>query len=217
MKIYQLFYPSLILQKNLLTHVNLVKHLVASIITTALFFCTQQMLSPVVRCMLALMEIAFVSTTSIVSLSKGCLLSFPSVLTKLYLTSISKVGSRLYTRKNGEKFVEVCLITLSANKTPSIILNQSHGLPSKTLTKFVFFWYTYSVVPIWLRMIHRSYKLLSADHVVWNFANFIHKLLPLVYNLNLHPLGTYNLILMKELSNGGGTFVFLGFISDYLL
>ena len=210
-------HPSLILQKHFLTHVNLVKHLEASIITTALFFCTQQMLSPVVRCMLALMEIAFVSTTSIVSLSKGCLLSFPSVLTKLYLTSISKVGSRLYTRKNGEKFVEVCLITLSANKTPSIILNQSHGLPSKTLTKFFFFWYTYSVVPIWLRMIHRSYKLLSADHVVWNFANFIHKLLPLVYNLNLHPLGTYNLILMKELSNGGGTFVFLGFISDYLL
>ena len=217
MKIYQLFYPSLILQKNLLTHVNLVKHLVASIITTALFFFTQQMLSPVVRCMFALMEIAFVSTTSIFSLPKGCLLSFPSVLTKLYLTSISKVGSRLYTRKNGEKFVEVCLFTLSATKTPSIILNQSHGLPSKTLTNYFFLWYTYSVVPIWLRMIHRSYKLLSADHVVWNFANFIHKLLPLVFNLNLHPLGTYNLILMKELSNGGGTFVFMGFISDYLL
>ena len=164
--------------------------------------------------MFALMEIAFVSTTSNVSLSKGCLLSFPSVLTKLYLTSISKVGSRLYTRKNGEKFVEVCLLTLSANKTASIILNQSHGLPSKTL---IFFWYTYSVVPIWLRMIHRSYKLLSADHIVWNFANFIHKLLPLVFNLNLHPLRTYNLILMKELSNGGGTFIFMGFISDYLL
>ena len=135
-------HPSLILQKNFLTHVNLVKHLVASIITTALFFCTQQMLSPVVRCMLALMEIAFVSTTSIVSLSKGCLLSFPSVLTKLYLTSISKVGSRLCTRKNGEKFVEVCLLTLSANKTPLIILNQSHGLPSKTLTNFFFFFDT---------------------------------------------------------------------------
>ena len=114
------------------------------------------MLSPVVRCMFALMESAFVSTTSNVSLSKGCLLSFPSVLTKLYLTSISKVGSRLYTRKNGEKFVEVCLLTLSANKTPSIILNQSHGLPSKTL--IFFFWYTYSFVPIWLRMIHRSYS-----------------------------------------------------------
>ena len=97
------------------------------------------MLSPVVRCMFALMEIAFVSTASNVSLSKGCLLSFPSVLTKLYLTSISKVGSRLYTRKNGEKFVEICLFTLSATKTPSIILNQSHGLPSKTLTNFFFF------------------------------------------------------------------------------
>ena len=65
-----------------------------------------------------------------------------------------------------------------------------------------------------LRMIHQSYKLLSTDHVLWNFGNFIHKLLPLVFNLNLHPLTTYNLILMKELSNGGGTFIF---ISDHLL
>ena len=39
-----------------------------------------------------------------------------------------------------------------------------------------------------------------------------YKLLPLVFNLNLHPLRTYNLILMEELSNGGGTFIFMGFI-----
>ena len=62
----------------------------------------------------------------------------PSVSTKLYLTSISKVGSQLYSGKNGEKFVEVCLLTLSANKTPSIILGQSHGLPSRTLTNDFF-------------------------------------------------------------------------------
>ena len=163
--------------------------------------------------MFALMEIAFVSTTSNVSLSKGCLLSFPSVLTKLYLTSISKVGSRLCTRKNGEKFVEVCLLTLSANKTPLIILNQSHGLPSKTLTNFFFFfWYTYFVVPIWLRMIHRSYKLLSADHVVWNFANFIHKLLPwsLIW-IFIH----WGHIISYSWRNWA--MAEAGFISDYLL
>ena len=101
---------------------------------TTLFFCTQQILSPAVWCMFALMETTFVSTTSNISLSKGCSLSFPSVSTKLYLTSISKVGSQLYSRKNGEKFVEVCLLTLSTNETPSILLGQSHGLPSRTLT-----------------------------------------------------------------------------------
>ena len=74
--------------------------------------------------MFALMEIAFVSTTSNISLSKGC---------SLLLTSISKVGSQLYSGKNGEKFVEVCLLTLKANKTASIILGQSHGLPPKNL------------------------------------------------------------------------------------
>ena len=68
-----------------------------------------------------------------------------------------------------------------------------------------------------LRMIHQSYKLLSTDHVLWNFGNFIHKLLPLAFNLNLHRLTTDKLILMKELSNGGGTFIFMGFISDHLL
>ena len=128
MKIYQLCHPSLILQKHFLTHLNIAKHLVASIITTV-FFCTQQMLSPAaVQCMFALMEIAFVSTTSNVSLSKGCSLSFSSVSTKLYLTSISKVGSQLYSGKNGEKFAEVCLLTLSVNSTRSIILGPSHGM-----------------------------------------------------------------------------------------
>ena len=127
MKIYKLFYQSLILHKHFLTHLNLAKRLVASIITT-LFFCIQQMLSPAVQYMFTLMEIAFVSTTSNVSLSKGCSLSFPSVSTELYLTSISKVGSQLYSGKSGEKFVEVCLLTLSANRTPSIILGQPYGM-----------------------------------------------------------------------------------------
>ena len=44
------------------------------------------------------------------------------------LTSISKVGSQLYSGKNREKFVEVCLLNLSANRTPSIILGQPHGM-----------------------------------------------------------------------------------------
>ena len=69
------------------------------------------------------MEIAVVSTASNVSLQKERLLSSPSVPNKLYLTSIGKVSFRLYIRKNGQNFVEVCLLTLCANKTPSIILS----------------------------------------------------------------------------------------------
>ena len=88
--------------------------------------------------MFALMEIAFVSTILNISLSKGCSLLFSSVSTKLYLTSISKVGSQSYSGKTGEKFVEICLLTLKGNKTPSIILGRSHGLPSRTLTNDFF-------------------------------------------------------------------------------
>ena len=40
-----------------------------------------------------------------------------SIILKLYLTSIGKVGFRLlYIKKNSENFVEVCLLTLYANK-----------------------------------------------------------------------------------------------------
>ena len=49
---------------------------------------------------------------------------------KLYLTSIGKVGTRLYIRKNGENFGKVCLLTLCVNKL--IIFGQSQGLPSRT-------------------------------------------------------------------------------------
>ena len=77
------------------------------------------------------MGIAVVNTASNLSLLKRCSLSLPSISNKLYLTSTGKVGSRLHTGKNGENFVEVCLLTLCANKT-SIILGQSHGFPSRT-------------------------------------------------------------------------------------
>ena len=92
------------------------------------------MFSPAVWCVFALMEIAVVSTASNDSLSKGCSLSFPSIPTKLNLTSIGKLGSRLYIRKNGENFVEVYLLPLCANKTPSITSGQSQGFPSRTFT-----------------------------------------------------------------------------------
>ena len=80
------------------------------------------------------LEIAVKSKASNISLSKGCSPSFPSISTKLYLTLIGKVGSRLYTRKNVEHFFEVRLLILHANKTPSITLGQSQGFPSRTFT-----------------------------------------------------------------------------------
>ena len=83
--------------------------------------------------MFAVMEIAVESAASNISLSKGYSLSFPSIST-IYLTSIAKVGLWLCIRKNVETFVEVCLLTLCANKTPSIILGQSQGFPSRTFT-----------------------------------------------------------------------------------
>ena len=92
------------------------------------------MFSPAVWCMFALIEFAVVSTASNVYLLKGCSLSFPSIPIKLYLISIGEVGSRLYIRKNGENFVEVCLLTLCANKTPSIILGQWQRFQSRTFT-----------------------------------------------------------------------------------
>ena len=94
--------------------------------------------------MLALMEIAVVSMASNVSLPKRCSLSFPSISNKLCLTSIGKVGSRLYSGKDGKNFVEVCLLTPCANKSPSIILSQSQGFPSRTFTND--FCWSFSVV-----------------------------------------------------------------------
>ena len=84
--------------------------------------------------MLALMEIAVVTMASNVSLPKGCSLPFPSISNKLYLISIGKVGSRLYTGKNDKNFVEVCLLTLCAKESPSIILSQSQEFTSRTFT-----------------------------------------------------------------------------------
>ena len=52
--------------------------------------------------------------------------------TKLYMTSTGKIDSRLYIRKNGENFVEVCLLTQCANKTPLILLGQPQEFPSRT-------------------------------------------------------------------------------------
>lgn len=101
------------------------------------------MFSLAVWCTFALMEIKFVSFASRASLSNECALWFTSIPTKLYLTSIDKVGSRLYVRKNGEDFVELCLLILCVNKIISIIFGQSRGLPPRTVTNeflMVLFW-----------------------------------------------------------------------------
>ena len=81
-------HPSLILQKHFLTYFNPVNHLMASIITTTLLFYTEQILSPAIWCMFALMQIAFVNTVSNVSLPKGCSLLFPSISNKIYILDI---------------------------------------------------------------------------------------------------------------------------------
>ena len=80
--------------------------------------------------------------------AERCSLSFPLVPTNLYLTSVGKLGSQLSIRKNEEKYVEVCLVTLCANKTPSIILGQSQKFPSRNsgLSSLMSFWWSYSVV-----------------------------------------------------------------------
>ena len=127
-------HPSLFLHKLFLTHFNLIKHLMALIVITLLFFLSEQMFSPTVWCMFALMETVVVSTVSKVYLSKGCSLLFSSILTNPYLTPIRKICSRSNIRKNVENFVEICLLTLCWNKTPSIILGQSQGLPSGNFT-----------------------------------------------------------------------------------
>ena len=60
--------------------------------------------------MFALMEIAVLRAASNISFSKGCCsLLFPSVSTKLYLTTIGKVCSRRCIRRNGDKLLKcVC-------------------------------------------------------------------------------------------------------------
>ena len=144
------------------------------------------------------MEIAVVSMASNVSLSKGHSLSFPSIPTKLYLTSIGKVGSRLYIKKNGENVVEVCLLTLCANKTPSIILGQSQGFPSRTfINESLMVLFCCSQIPfdweLYAEVLCCSLPVMLCK--LTNFANFINKLQPSVFNLNLHTsMPTYKLI-----------------------
>ena len=94
------------------------------------------------------------------------------------------------------------------NIFPSTILDQSQGFPSRTFTnKSLMVLFCRSQSPFDQNDTPRSYALLSTDHVVQNFANFISKLPPLVVNLILHTsMPTYNII--KELSNGGGTSIF---------
>ena len=115
-------------------------------------------------------------------------LSFHSVSAKMYLISIDKVGSRLYIRKNGKNFVEVCLLTLCVNKTPSVILGQSRGFPSRTFT-------------------NDSLMVLFCP----SQSPFDSGWYALVVNLNSHTsMPTYNLqIIIMKLSNGGGTFIFV--------
>ena len=114
-------HPTLIFQKHFLTHFNLVRHLVTSIMIRALVFLCRTNVSTG--------SLMFICSHWYCSCKQGikrffagrCSLSFTLVPTNLYLTSVGKLGSQLSIRKNEEKYVEVCLVTLCANKTPSII------------------------------------------------------------------------------------------------
>ena len=118
----------------------------------------------------ALIEITFVSTTSSIS--------FPSISTKLYSTSISKVGSRWYKMKNSESFVELCLLILCPNKDPF----QKPSLMS--------LWWSYSVVQKayntsklrgWYVTLYRvRHNLTQPRPCRVKFCNFINKLPPLL-------------------------------------
>ena len=119
-------------------------------------------------------------------------LSLHSVSAKMYLTSIDKVDSRLY--KNGKNFVEVCLLTLCVNETPSVILGQSRGFPSRTFT-------------------NDSLMVLFCP----SQSPFDSGWYALVVNLNSHtskPTYDPQIIIMK-LSNGGGTFIFVSPLTIY--
>ena len=72
--------------------------------------------------------------------AKGCSFSFPSISTKLYLTSFGKVGTELYIKKKSQNFVEACFLTICANKAPSNILGQSQGFPLRTFTNMSLWW-----------------------------------------------------------------------------
>ena len=127
-------HPSLILQKHILTHLNFVRHLMASIIITALFVLFRANV-----CTNYLMYVCFYGDRSCrhgirsFFVEKSVNFYSLSIPTKPYSTSIGKVSSRLY-RKYGENSVEVYLLALCANETISIILGQSRGFPSRTFT-----------------------------------------------------------------------------------
>ena len=88
------------------------------------FSCAEKMISPAVWYIFALTEIAVINTESNVSLSKGYSLSFPSMSTKFGRRLVNRFP--IIIKKNGKKFVEVCLLTQCANKPPLIILRQLH-------------------------------------------------------------------------------------------
>ena len=146
------------------------------------------MFSPAAWCMFALMEIVDVSSASNVSLSKACSLSFSAIPTNLYLTPIGEICSRSNISKNGENFVEVCLLTLCWNKTPLIILGQSLGLPSGNFTNeslmvlycrsqspFDWEWYAEVMRCTVLAMLCKSLLTSLPNSLLWSLIwNFIH-------------------------------------------
>ena len=171
------------------------------------------MFSTAVWRMFAVMEISVVNTVSKVSLSKGRSLSFPSISTKLCLTSIGKVGPWLYLRKNEENCVEVCLLTLCANIFPSIILGQYQGFPSRIFSnEFLMVLFCPSQSPFdwgwYTEVMQFSVTLMLCKTLLTSLTSSLPWSLIWILNFHRH-MSTYNLI--KELSNGGGTFIFPGF------
>ena len=133
------------------------------------------------------------------------------------MTLIGKVGFRLYTKKNGENVAEICLLTLCANKTPSIILGKSQGFPLRTFTNeflivlfcrskslFDLGWYTEVMrcsVPI---MLCKTLLTSSTNSLIW-LLNWI------FIHLCRHITSYRNSKMVEALLS------LMGFASDHLL
>ena len=109
-----------------------------------------------------------------------------SVPFKLYLMSTGRTGCLLCIRKNGENFVEECLLTLCANKTPSITYGHSDGLAFKAFTRdSLIFRFWRSQRPFDL-MVGRCNALINPSHFMKIFYDFVNKFFFLVVYLNSH-------------------------------
>ena len=97
-------HPSLILQKHFLTEFNLAMHLMVSIVITTLFvFCRTNIFTSCL--MFVCSHEDHICKHGLKRFFDEEVFTFIPFNTKLCLTSIGKLGSWLYIKKNGEHFL----------------------------------------------------------------------------------------------------------------